>query len=501
MPGSTADSLLSLRGVHKRFPGVHALKGVSLDVRRGEVHAVVGENGAGKSTLMQILAGVHRPDDGELTFDGVTRSFATERDAQAAGVAIVFQERSLFGPLSVAENVFAGRQPARFGFVDFRKLHADTARLLERVGLNVEPTAAVESLSPGEQQLVEIAKALSLDARLLILDEPTAALSPAETKTLFGVVRGLKKQGVAVVYISHRLEEVFEIADRVTVLKDGEWQGTFPVAEVSADVLVRTMVGRDVELERGHVSDPSRPVVLEVRNLTDTDRTARVKLSDVSFTVRAGEIVGLGGLVGAGRTEAALGIFGGRPGCVGEVRVNGKPARIHSPQDAIAAGIGYVPEDRKDAGLFLDMGLAANVAAATLRGVVLYDAEHERTADRYREQLRIAARGGDEPVRALSGGNQQKVLLARWLEVNPAVLMVDEPTRGVDVGAKREVHSVLFELARKGTAVVVISSDLPELLALADRVVVLRAGRVAGELAREQLSEEAVIALSSGVAR
>lgn len=243
------------------------------------------------------------------------------------------------------------------------------------------------------------------------------------------------------------------------------------------------------------------PVLLDVRNLTDTDRTHRVKLTDVSFSVRAGEIVGLGGLVGAGRTETALGVFGGRPGCVGEVRLNGNPVRIRSPQDAIAAGIGYVPEDRKDAGLFLDMGVAANVSAATLRGVVLNDAEQERTANTYREKLRIASRGGDEPVRALSGGNQQKVLLARWLEVHPAVLIVDEPTRGVDVGAKREVHAVLFELARNGTAVVVISSDLPELLALADRVVVLRAGRVSGELSREQLTEEAVIALSSGVAR
>jgi ABC-type sugar transport system ATPase subunit len=500
MSASTADTLLTLRGVHKRFPGVHALKGVNLDVRRGEVHAVVGENGAGKSTLMQILAGVYLPDEGEVTFDGVTRIFATEREAQAAGVAIVFQERSLFGPLSVAENVFAGRQPGAVGVIDFRRLHADTARLLERVGLNVDPAAAVETLSPGEQQLVEIAKALSLDAQLLILDEPTAALTPAETATLFAVVRGLKSQGVAVVYISHRLQEVFELADRVTVLKDGEGQGTYPVAEVTPQRLVRMMVGRDVEFERRPVGDPGERVVLEVRGLTDTDPTGRVKLNDVSFTVRAGEIVGLGGLVGAGRTETALGVFGGRPGCVGEVRVNGKPVLIRSPQDAIAAGIGYVPEDRKDAGLFLDMGVSANVAAATLRGVVLNDAAHEQTAAGYREKLRIASRGGDEPVRALSGGNQQKVLLARWLEVNPAVLIVDEPTRGVDVGAKREVHAVLFELARKGTAVVVISSDLPELLALTDRVVVLRAGRVAGELDRDEMSEEAVIRLSSGVA-
>ena len=501
MSASTADTLLTLRGVHKRFPGVHALKGVSLDVRRGEVHAVVGENGAGKSTLMQILAGVHRPDDGDLTFDGRTRTFTSEREAQAAGVAIVFQERSLFGPLSVAENVFAGRQPGAFGVIDFRTLFADTAKLLERVGLHADPAAAVETLSPGEQQLVEIAKALSLDAKLLILDEPTAALTPTETATLFGVVRGLKSLGVAVVYISHRLEEVFSLADRVTVLKDGEGQGTFAVAEVTPQVLVRKMVGRDVEFERPPDRAPGERVALEVVGLTDRGGSSRVRLHGVSFRVRAGEILGLGGLVGAGRTEAALGLFGGRPGCVGDVRVNGNPVRIRSPRDAIAAGIGYVPEDRKEAGLFLDMGVAANVAVATLRGAVLNDAEQDRTGNRYREKLRIASRGGDEPVRALSGGNQQKVLLARWLEVNPAVLIVDEPTRGVDVGAKREVHAVLFDLARNGTAVVVISSDLPELLALADRVVVLRAGRVAGELSREELSEEAVIALSSGVAR
>jgi ABC-type sugar transport system ATPase subunit len=504
MSASTDDTLLSLRGVHKRFPGVHALKGVSFDVRRGEVHAVVGENGAGKSTLMQILAGVYPADDGELTFDGVPRTgFETERAAQAAGVAIVFQDRSLFGPLSVAENVFAGRQPKRFGIVDARKLLADTAHLLMRVGLAVDPGAAVETLSPGEQQLVEIAKALSLDAKLLILDEPTAALTPTETNTLFGVVRGLKSQGVAVVYISHRLEEVFALADRVTVLKDGAGQGTFAVSDVTPDLLVRKMVGRDVAFDRPTDRVPGTRVVLDVRNLSDTDPTGRVQLRDMSFTVAAGEILGLGGLVGAGRTETALGVFGARPGCTGEVRIDGELVRIRTPRDAVAAGIGYVPEDRKEAGLFLDMALAQNVAVADLRrfgSVVLNDAEQQRTGDGFRESLRIASRGGDEPVRALSGGNQQKVLLARWLLVNPKVLIVDEPTRGVDVGAKREVHAILFDLARKGTAVVVISSDLPELLSLSDRVVVLRAGRVSGELSRARMTEEAVVSLSSGVA-
>jgi ABC-type sugar transport system ATPase subunit len=416
----------------------------------------------------------------------------------------VFQERSLFGPLSVAENVFAGRQPTTpFGTIDFRKLHADTLALLKRVGLAVDPDSPVETLSPGEQQLVEIAKALSLDAKLLILDEPTAALTPGETSTLFGVVRGLKQHGVAVVYISHRLEEVFALADRVTVLKDGEGQGTFDVSGVTPDLLVRKMVGRDVLFERPADRTTSSRIVLDVRHLTDTDATHRIQLRDVSFAVAAGEILGLGGLVGAGRTETALGVFGARPGCVGEVRIDGELIRIRTPRDAVAAGIGYVPEDRKDAGLFLDMGVAANVAAADLRrfgAVVLNDAEQERTGDRFRESLRIASRGGGEPVRALSGGNQQKVLLARWLLVNPKVLIVDEPTRGVDVGAKREVHAVLFELARQGTALVVISSDLPELLALADRVVVLRAGRVSGELPRDRMTEEAVVALSSGVA-
>jgi rhamnose transport system ATP-binding protein len=497
--------LLVLRDIHKRFPGVHALKGVDLEVRRGEVHALVGENGAGKSTLMLTLAGVHRPDAGHVTFDGVTSSgFADEKAAQAAGVAIVFQERSLFGPLTVAENVFAGRQPTtRLGAIDRRRLRAESEALLARVGLAVDPDAPVEHLSPVQQQLVEIAKALSLNAKLLILDEPTAALTPAETATLFDVVAGLKRQGVAVVYISHRLEEVFRIADRVTVLKDGEGQGTFPVAAVTLTDLVRRMVGRDVEFDRpaDRAVDPAAPVVLDIRDLHDErPGDGRVQLRDIRFAVRAGEILGLAGLVGAGRTEAALAIFGARPGSVAEVFVGGRPVRIRSPRDAIAAGIGYVPEDRKEAGLFLDMSIARNVAAAALGRFGSWrfsDRRQDEVADDYRRSLGIVSRGGAEPVRALSGGNQQKVLLARWLLVGPKVLIVDEPTRGVDVGAKREVHGLLFALARRGTAVVVISSDLPEVIALADRVLVLRQGRPTGELDRDGLTEENVIRLAS----
>ncbi len=506
---TNSDPLLVLRGIHKRFPGVHALKGVDLDVRRGEVYALVGENGAGKSTLMLILAGVHRPDAGHVTFDGVTSDgFADERAAQAAGVAIVFQERSLFGPLSAAENVFAGRQPTtRWGAIDRRRLRAEAAALLARVGLSIDPDVPVEHLSPAEQQLVEIAKALSLDAKLLILDEPTAALTPAETATLFGVVAGLRRQGVAVVHISHRLEEVFEVADRVTVLKDGEGQGTFPVAAVTVTDLVRRMVGREIEFDRpaDRAVGPAAPVVLEVRGLRD-DRPGdgRVRLRDIGFAVRAGEILGLAGLVGSGRTEAALAVFGARPGAVGEVLVEGRPVRIRSPRDAVAAGIGYVPEDRKEAGLFLDMDIARNVAAAALGRFGswrLSDRRQEEVADGYRRSLGIVSRGGAEPVRALSGGNQQKVLLARWLLAGPKVLIVDEPTRGVDVGAKREVHALLFDLARRGTAVVVISSDLPELIALADRVLVLRHGRPTGGLGRDELTEENVIRLASLGAR
>jgi ABC-type sugar transport system ATPase subunit len=505
MSGSTASDppLLAARGVHKRFPGVHALRGVDLDIRAGEVHAVVGENGAGKSTLMHILAGVYQPDAGRLEWEGRPVVFADERAAADAGIALVHQERSLFGPLSVAENVFAGRPPrTRWGTIDRRRLRAETERLLREVGLAADPDTPVERLSPARQQLVEVAKALSQDARVIIFDEPTAALSLTETETLFGIIAGLRRGGVGIAYISHRLAEVFRMADRVTVLKDGAGQGTGPVAEATPAGLVARMVGRDLDPHRRRAAPAPGPVVLEVRGLSDDPARAglRPRLRDITFSARAGEVVALAGLVGAGRTETALALFGMRPGVTGDVTVDGRRVVARSPQDAIAAGIGYVPEDRKESGLFLDMSIADNVtsAAGDRFGRWRFDAAgRDRTVTDLCGRLRVVCRGPAEPARNLSGGNQQKVVLARWLLADPKVLIVDEPTRGVDVGAKAEIHALLFDVARRGAAVVVISSDLPEVLAVADRVLVMRDGRLAGELAGGTTTEEDVMRLAT----
>ena len=496
--------LLAMRGIRKSFGGVEVLKGVDFEAVAGEVHALVGENGAGKSTLMNILAGVLRPEAGTLRFGGVERDgFASAHAAQRAGVAMVFQERSLFAPLTVAENIFAGRQPVTsWGMIDRRRLHTDAAALLAQVAPELTTEAVAGELSPAQQQMVEIAKALSLDARLIIFDEPTAALTEAETARLFTVIRQLQQRSVAIVYISHRLEELFGLADRVTVLKDGAKQGTLPLAGTNTGELVRLMVGRDVEPPHRSSISASSPVLLEVRGLSDADKMpgGRSLLRGIRLQVRAGEVVGLAGLAGAGRTELALSLFGARPRGAGEVLLNNQPLTARSPAQAIAAGLGYVSEDRKESGLFLDMSVARNVAVARLNrfGSFFYrDREEAVVADEFRAQLRIASRSAQQDVGHLSGGNQQKVLLARWLLVNPRVLIVDEPTRGVDVGAKAEVHALLYEFARQGGAVLAISSDLPEVLTVSDRIYVLRQGRIAGELARREATEEAVMRLAT----
>lgn len=499
-----AAPLLVMRGIRKMFAGIEVLKGVDFTVRAGEVHALCGENGAGKSTLMNVLAGVHRPDAGEIVLGGRTHAgFASAHAAHHAGVGIVFQERSLFGPLTVAENIFAGRQPITgWGMVDRRQLHAAAAALLARVAPDISTEATVADLSPAQQQMVEVAKALSLDAKVMIFDEPTAALTEAETGRLFAVIRQLQSQGAGIVYISHRLEEVFSIADRVTVLKDGAGQGTVPVAETTADDLIRLMVGRDVEKFRARGSEAVQPVLLEVRGLSDpTDQTeGKPMLENISFHARAGEIVGLAGLAGAGRTETALALFGARRQGAGEIWLDGNRVSIRSPAEAIDAGLGYVSEDRKESGLFLDMSVRRNISAARLAkfgGWFFRDSEESGAAREFVTRLRITCRGIEQDAAHLSGGNQQKVLLARWLLANPRVLIVDEPTRGVDVGAKAEVHQLLRAYARQGHAVVVISSDLPEVLRISDRIYVMRAGRIAGEVSDDGANEETVMRLAA----
>lgn len=504
------EPLLSLAGVSKRFPGVQALSDVQLEVHAGEVHAIVGENGAGKSTLMHILAGVHRPDAGSIRLAGEEVQISDEQAAQRLGIAIVYQERSLFETLSIAENIFAGRQPVVFGnWIDRRQMFAAANQLLARVQLNIHPATLISQLSPAEQQLVEIAKALSLSPRIIIFDEPTAALTERETTTLFAVIRDLQSAGTAVIYISHRLEEIFALSQRVTVLKDGRWQGTLPTASATPQELVKRMVGRDLlPLTRNgwHAlkgRDADFLPALAVKNLSDGPKRNRLgpRLQDISFTARAGQITALAGLAGAGRTETALAVFGARPFASGKVLLGGSPSKIRSVPDAIQAGIGYLPEDRKQAGLFLDMSIAQNIAAANLARFGRFVTSQRRltaAAEEYRQQLRIACYDVRQSVRTLSGGNQQKVLLAKWLLVQPRVLFVDEPTRGVDVGAKFEVHRLLVELAERGAAIVLISSDLPEVLALADRIVVMSQGRVAGELDRATATEESIIHLASG---
>jgi ABC-type sugar transport system ATPase subunit len=507
-PANFEEVLLRVRGITKYFPGVKALDGVSLDVRRGEVHAIVGENGAGKSTLMHILAGVFQPDEGQIDFAGQENSkIANEHAAQQLGISIVFQERSLFGDLSVAENIFPGRQPTRWGHITRRRLFSEAERLLARVRLDVDPRRRLSTLSPAQQQMVEIAKALSLDAQLLILDEPSAALTAEETSTLFDVIEELSRGGRAVIYISHRLEEIFRIADRVTVLKDGKSQGTFAIDTTSPGDLVLRMVGRELSPAPTPATPVARkaPPALEVHCLHDTaDQGNRPLLRDVAFSVYAGEIVALAGLCGAGRTETALAIFGARPTATANTCVDGTRVSIRSPRDAVAAGIGYLPEDRKDAGLFLEMSVAANIAVANLRHFGAWRLSRRRmrqVAEDFRGRLRISMHDTDTPIVNLSGGNQQKALIARWLLLSPKVLILDEPTRGVDVGVKAEVHAILRELAQSGTAVIVISSELSEVLAVADRILVMREGQIAGELAGTLATEEAILRLaSSGLA-
>ncbi len=493
--------LLCLTGVTKSFGGVHALRGVDFHLRRGEVHALVGENGAGKSTLMKILAGNHRADAGQVALEGRVRHFDAPRDAQSAGIAIVHQELSLVPDLTIAENIFAGREPTRaLGFVDRAKLHAGAREALAQLGLHLPTDSLVRHIDVAMRQMVEIAKAISLDCKVLILDEPTSALTDRETALLFQVIRRLRERGVGVIYISHKLGEVFEIADRVTVLRDGQLVGTVETTEVTPDDIVRMMVGRELSNLFNEKGRAPGEVVLEVKGLT-----REPAFRDVSFSLRAGEITGLAGLVGAGRTEVARALFGVDRPDAGEVLLAGKPLRARSPEEAIAHGIAYLPEDRKEQGLFLEMSVRANVVAASLReharNGFLSPAAQDRTAERMRERMRIKTSSVEAPVDSLSGGNQQKVLFGKWLARELKVFLVDEPTRGIDVGAKSEVHALLRELADSGVAVLVISSELPEVIGAADRVLVMHEGRLVGEVGPAEMTEESIMMLAAGRAK
>jgi len=491
--------IVEVREILKRFPGVRALNRVSLAVAPGEVLALIGENGAGKSTLLKILAGVQPPDSGEILVDGQAVRFQGVEDALAAGIALIHQELNLADNLDLAGNIFLGREPSWAGLLDFSAMRREAAEWLAMVGLRLDPATPLSRLPIGHQQLVEIAKALSTQARLLIMDEPTSSLSARETETLFRVVKELQSRGVSVIWISHRLGEVEELADRVVVLRDGQNAGEITArAEIEHERMIRMMVGRDIDRLARRPSHPPGDVVLAVREL----RTPAHPGHPLSLEVRAGEIVGIAGLVGAGRTELLTTLFGVTPAVAGSVAVGGRSVTPRSPREAITAGLALVPEDRKQQGLVLEMAIRENMSLVALGaesrgGFIDFSAERQLAAEMI-PALAIKTPGDRQVVQFLSGGNQQKVVLAKWLAMKPKVLLLDEPTRGIDVGAKAEIYDLVHRLAGQGLAVLFVSSEMEEILTLADRALVMHEGRLAGGLGREELSEENVIRLAAG---
>lgn len=487
---------LRIENLSKAFPGVQALSGVSLEVAPGEIHAICGENGAGKSTLVKIVSGVYAPDSGSVELDGQSIVGIDEARAGRLGIGIVHQEGSLVGTLSIAENVFAGRQPTTFlGQVDRKKMNALTLELLEPLGVKLDPKALIQDISHAEAQAVEIAKALSLELKLLILDEPTAALTIAEAERLFSVARKLAAQGISILYISHRLAEIFSLCDRVTVLKDGRLSGTRKVKETHRDELIQMMVGREVKLERSSSRRSGQTPILQVETL------AALGVKKASLSVYPGQIVCLAGLIGAGRSELCEALFGVRPYHKGWVKLDEKVVRFKHPAEAMRAGLGMVPEDRKQSGLFLEMSLKDNISASNLAAIspggIVSEARNRALARQFVERLRIATPSINQRVGNLSGGNQQKVLLAKWLARGPKLLIVDEPTRGVDVGARAEIYRILRELAAQGVGLLVVSSDLPEVLTLADQVVVMAEGETVGEIPGEEADDVGILRLAS----
>ena len=494
----TDAPLLEVRKVAKHFPGVRALRDVHLTLQRGELLAVIGENGAGKSTLMKILAGVQTPNSGEILFEGAPIELPNVQAAQQLGIALIHQELNLAGNLDIGANIYLGREPRRFGFIDRDKIRTSSRRVLTSLGLDLDPDQRVDELSIGLQQLVEIAKALASDARVLIMDEPTSSLTQHESSRLFKVIKDLCARGVSVVYISHRLSEVKELADRVTVLRDGENAGELARDEINHDAMVRLMVGRDLSQYYQHSPCIPGAIALQAVAL----RTPAHPSHEIHFTLHAGEIVALAGLVGAGRTELLQALFGVAPAIGGEIRLGSQPVLLRSPIDAIRAGIALVPEDRKAHGLILEMAVRENLSLASLRrdqrhGFLNADSER-RVSDEMIPRLSIKTPSPEQPAQLLSGGNQQKIVLGKWLALQPRVLLLDEPTRGIDIGAKREIYGLMEKLAAQGVAILFVSSEMEEVLGMAERVLVMHEGRIAGELSKTQLNEEAVMQLATG---
>jgi D-xylose transport system ATP-binding protein len=506
-PSTNRVPLLEMRGIGKSFPGVRALDGVTFNLQAGELHALVGENGAGKSTLMKVLAGAYPyPQyEGEIFLDGELQRFYSVRSSSQAGIAVVFQELSLVPEMSVAENIRLGREPRRAGVVQSEQMYAQAAKLLADLHLKFDVRQSVAELGIGQQQMVEIAKALSQDAKVLVLDEPTAALTDAEAEHLFTILQKLRDRGIGLIYISHRLEEVFKLSGRITVLRDGKTVDTQPTRELDEPRVIAKMVGREVTQLFPPAARSGTEEVLTVRGLSAErpDRPGTFALRDIHFSARSGEVLAIAGLMGAGRTELLMSIFGCYPGAVtGEIRIDGHVVTIQRPSDSIAHGVGLVTEDRKRSGLVVEHSVLQNMTLAalpTICGGFLTNQPREMAAGQSMVQsLRIKTASLFTEVGTLSGGNQQKVVLSKWLLTKPKVLLLDEPTRGIDVGAKQEIYAEIDRLARSGMAVVMVSSELPEVLGLADRILVLRDGQIAGEFSAADATPEAIMACATG---
>lgn len=489
-----SDTILEMKGIQKYFSGVHALKGVDFDLRSGEVHALMGENGAGKSTLIKVLCGIHRSDGGTIGLFGNNVNFSNIAESQKAGVSVIHQELNMMNHLTVAQNIYIGREPKRLGMIDDKKMVNDAAALFEHMGVSIDPTATLGTLTVGKQQMVEIAKAISKECKILVLDEPTAALTQPEVEELFVIMTELKQKGIGMIYISHRMDEINRISDRVTVMRDGEYIKTLITAETTRDEIVKCMVGRVIYGDKKEKSlvPENAPTVLEVKNLC---RGNEVK--NVSFSLRKGEILGVAGLMGAGRTETARLIFGADKRDNGEILVNGTAVNITSPEQAVKKGICYLSEDRKRYGLMLDKSVADNTAIASLEkfthGGIINDGEIATAAADMNALLKTKTPSVSQAVKNLSGGNQQKVIVGRWLLKNSEIFIFDEPTRGIDIGAKSEMYRLIEKLANEGKSVIVISSELAEIQRLSDNVIVMCEGRVTAKLDIADATQETIM--------
>ena len=489
-----SEVVLEMKGINKRFSGVHALKDVNFELRKGEVHALMGENGAGKSTLMKVLCGIHHRDSGEIKVFGEPVNFKNIKESQEMGINIIHQELNMMNHLTVAQNIYIGREPMKFGFIDDRKMEKDAEELFKYIGINIDPKVVLGTLTVGKQQMVEIAKAVSKNSRILVLDEPTAALTQSEVEELFHIMRDLKSKGIGMIYISHRMDEINRISDRITVMRDGEYIGTIDTATSTKDDIVKMMVGRVVSSDKKEKSNcpPDAPVILEVKHLNSGR-----EIKDVSFQLKKGEILGFSGLMGAGRTEVARAIYGADEYDSGEIYVRGEKVNIKNPADAVNLGICYLSEDRKRYGLMLGKSVSENTALASLDNFIKYgwinDGEIEKSSEEYNAMLRTKTPSMNQLLKNLSGGNQQKVIIARWLMKNSEIFIFDEPTRGIDVGAKSEMYELIERLAKEGKSIIMISSELAEIQQLSDRVVVMCEGKITGILPIEEATQEEIM--------